>query len=326
MTTDTHPTQTILIIGATGGIGHAVARAFLQAGWQVRALTRHADPSAIDIPGLQGVQWQGGDALREADVERASRGADCIFHGANPPNYRNWRELALPMLANAIAAARVSGARLLFPGNVYNFGPDAWPLISETSPQHPLTRKGAVRVEMEAMLQAAAAQGVRSIVLRAGDFFGGHGPSSWFTTTMIRPHRPLRRVIFPGEPQVGHAWAYLPDLAQTFLQLAQGQEQLGDFEVFHFGGHWLPRNAEVVEAIKRVAGQPRLPVHRLPWPLIRLLSPFVNLLREITEMRYLWQVPVRLDNRKLVTFLGAEPHTELDTAVKHSLQEMGCLA
>ena len=39
------------------------------------------------------------------------------------------------MLRNAIAAARLSGARLIFPGNVYNYGADAWPVVGETSPQ-----------------------------------------------------------------------------------------------------------------------------------------------------------------------------------------------
>jgi hypothetical protein len=53
------------------------------------------------------------------------------------------------MLDSSIAAAKASGARILFPGTVYNFGPDAWPILREDSPQRPKTRKGAIRVEME---------------------------------------------------------------------------------------------------------------------------------------------------------------------------------
>jgi hypothetical protein len=44
----------------------------------------------------------------------------------------------------------------VFPGTVYNFGPDAFPLLSEHSPQRPLTRKGQIRVDMERRLEAAA--------------------------------------------------------------------------------------------------------------------------------------------------------------------------
>jgi hypothetical protein len=42
-------------------------------------------------------------------------------------------------------------------------------------------------------------------------------------------------------------------------------------------------------------------------------------------MRYLWRQPVRLDNRKLVGVLGAEPHTPLDVAVERTLEGLHCL-
>jgi hypothetical protein len=63
--------------------------------------------------------------MNEAEVIGAADGARILFHGANPPGYRRWRELAIPMLANSIAAGKRSGSRLIFPGNVYNFGSDA---------------------------------------------------------------------------------------------------------------------------------------------------------------------------------------------------------
>ena len=316
--------NTVLVIGATGGIGGAVAQAFLDQGWQVRALTRQL--RATTPAGLQKIEWRVGDAMNQSDVVNAAQGVDCIFHGANPPRYAHWRELALPMLAHSIEAARISGARLIFPGNVYNFGPNAWPLVNEQSPQHPATRKGAVRVEMEQMLQwAAQTQGVRSLVVRAGDFFGGHSPSSWFSTLMTKPGRPLRSVTFPGESEVGHAWAYLPDLARTIVRLAHVQSSLPVFDTFHFGGHWTPRGIDMAESIRRVSGDPGLPIKALPWWLVQLASPLVPLLREILEMRYLWQVPLRLDNRKLLALMGEEPHTPIDDAVRQSLREMACL-
>ena len=36
-------------------------------------------------------------------------------------------------------------------------------------------------------------------------------------------------------------------------------------------------------------------------------------------MRYLWQTPARLENAKLVAFLGEEPHTPLGEAVRTTL-------
>ena len=59
---------------------------------------------------------------------------------------------------------------------------------------------------------------------------------------------------------------------------------------------------------------------------MRLLSPFVPLFRELAEVRYLWRLPVRMGNERLTAVLGAEPHTPLDTAVRTTLLDLGCLA
>ncbi|MDA4636326.1 NAD-dependent epimerase, partial [Escherichia coli] len=94
-------------------------------------------------------EWIAGDALNPQDVSKAAEGVSLIVHAVNPPGYRDWEKLVVPMLDNTIAAARRVGARVLLPGTVYNFGPDAFPVLGEDSPQHPVTRKGRLRVMME---------------------------------------------------------------------------------------------------------------------------------------------------------------------------------
>ncbi len=313
--------RTALMIGATGGAGRAVAKALAAHGWSVRAM--HRDPERARKSGGEApsVEWVKGDAMSAADVRTAANNVSLIFHGANPPGYKRWRELAIPMLANAIAAAKASGARLIFPGNVYNFGPDAGAVVDETSPQNPTTRKGAVRVEMEAMLAGAASGGVRSVVVRAGDFLAASG-GSWFSAAMVKPNAPIRKVTYPGKPNVGHAWAYLPDLAETVAQLAEIEKDLDAFEVFHFGGYWLDPGVEICASVRRAAENPDLPIRAFPWVLVYVASPFVVFMRELIEMRYLWQRPLRLDNSKLIRRLGTEPHTPLDEAVAATLRSM----
>ncbi len=315
--------KTALVLGATGSIGSEMARALLARGWQVRGL--HRNPATIRRS-VAGVEWVRGDAMTRADVVAAAQGAALIVHGVNPPGYRNWRGLALPMLENTVAAARASGARIFFPGTVYNFGPEAVPLVAEDAPQRPFTRKGAVRVAMEACLRAAAEQGVRILILRAGDYFGAETTgNSWFSAAMVKPGRPLQAVVYPGRREVGHAWAYLPDVAETAMRLIQRDAELPGFAVFHFGGHWFERGVDMAEAVRAASGNRRLPIRRLPWWLVRLASPFVRTFREMLEMTYLWRQPVRMDNRRLVAFLGEEPHTPTIEAVRASLQGLGCL-
>ncbi|HEY8683714.1 MAG TPA: NAD-dependent epimerase/dehydratase family protein [Rhodanobacter sp.] len=308
-----------LVLGATGGSGSEIARALLQQGWTVRGLVRDATRTHLAAD----IQWHEGDAMSALDVAKAARGAGVIVHAVNPPGYRNWNAVVLPMLDNTIAAARENKARIVLPGTVYNFGPDALPLLSENSPQQPLTRKGAIRVQMERRLEAAATNGVRALILRCGDFFSPRAGSNWFGA-ILKPGKKLRCVNYPGPRDLPHAWAYLPDVGKTIALLLERESELAAFERFHFGGHWVDGNS-MMSAIRKAATNSKLPLQSFPWWLVTLASPFVTTFREVREMRYLWRQPLQLDNRKLVAFLGAEPHTHLDRAVCDALQGMGCL-
>ena len=312
-------TQTALIVGITGSLGREVAGALLRRGWHVRAL--HRDPAAAAASGTlpNSIQWVKGDAMRASDVIEAAHGTALIVHAANPPKYRNWRGLALPMLDNTIAAARIANARILLPATIYNFGANAPRVLKENSPQIPATRKGQVRVEMELMLQKASLYGVRSIVVRAGDFFGPGAGNSWLTQGMIRARDRVRSVFYPGPHEVGHSWAYLPDLAESMMRLIECGQPMRDYEVFNFRGHWLERGVQMAEEVCRVRGIDNRRIKPFPWWAIKLASPFVNACHEMLEMRYLWQIPLQMDNSKLRALIGSESHTPIAAAVAATL-------
>jgi nucleoside-diphosphate-sugar epimerase len=97
------------------------------------------------------------------------------------------------------------------------------------------------------------------------------------------------------------------------------------FTTYHMEGHWDPDGAAMIAAIRTAVGDPALAVRRFPWPLVRLAQPVVPLFRELAEMRYLWQQPIRMDNRRLVAAIGPEPHTPLEQAVRETLAGLGCL-
>jgi nucleoside-diphosphate-sugar epimerase len=316
--------KTALILGATGGIGHEVAVALNRHGWQVKAL--HRDPTkAAGRESAPDITWVKDDAMNATEVTNAAQGASLIVHAVNPPGYRNWAQLVVPMIDSSISAARASGARILLPGTVYNYGPDAFPTLREDSPQNPLTRKGKIRVEMERRLQAAADIGVRSLIVRAGDFFGPSAGNSWLSQGLIRPGKQVTSILYPGRRGAAHAWAYLPDLAETMAQLVDRESTLGTFERFHFAGQWDADGTHMTDAIRAVVGSPNIPVRRFPWPLVTLLSPFKTLFREMREMRHLWQEPLRLNNDRLLSVLKTEPRTSLEQAMRATLTGLKCL-
>lgn len=314
-------TKLALVLGATGGIGGEVANRLAQAGWTVRALYRASSTGERDPR----FDWIEGDAISATDVAAAAEGASLIVHAVNPPGYRNWATVVLPMLNNTIAAARANGARIILPGTVYNYGPDALPNLSEDAPQTPRTRKGKIRAEMERRLKAAAATGEATVlIVRSGDFFGPTAVNSWLSQGIVTPGKRPTALTSPGKRGVGHQWAYVPDVAETMVRLIELGD-LEDFATFHMEGHWDGDGTQMIASIQRVLGGEPVPVKAMPWFVMRLLTPFMPLMAELTEMEYLWRTPVRLLNGRLTDRLGAEPKTPLDDAMRATLGAMGSL-
>lgn len=316
--------HTILVLGATGGIGGEITRAALRRGWTVKALVRDPARAAAAWPeSTPAPRWVAGDAMIRDDVINAATGVQAIVHAVNPPGYQHWERKALPMLENSIAAARVAGGvRIALPGTIYNFDPETTPVIDEHSKSTPPGPKGAIRVRMEALLEQAAPQ-VPSLILRAGDFFGPVTGGSWFAQAMIKPNQAVTRLMHPGKG-VGHSWAYLPDLAEAFVRLLEREQDLQPFERLQFEGVWDSDGNALASAIERVVGR-TVAVRQFPWWLMKLAQLFNGFAREALEIQRYWQHPVRLDNSRLIALLGSEPRTPLDEAVQCTLTAMRCM-
>lgn len=301
--------QTVLILGAAGRVGLAVAQAFLDAGFRVKAATRNG--RAV----MSGTEPVAVDAMDTAQLRTAIAGVDVVFNGLNPP-YTEWKSAAMPMARNVMHAMRGSGALHLFPGNVYSFGSPMPNVLREETPQRPTANKGKIRVEMEELFAREAREhGTRTIILRAGDFFGG-GPGSWFDLALTSR---IKSGVFvaPAAMNLPHAWAYLPDLAATFAKLPAISSQLAPFETLHFPGHTVTL-ADMKSGIEKALGRP-LKTSTLPWWALRLTTPFSAMNREILEMRYLWDEEHRLVSDKLQQLVGPVPHTPLNEAIARAI-------
>ena len=178
---------------------------------------------------------------------------------------------------------------------------------------------------MERRLRAAAEAGTPVLIVRAGDFFGPKAVNNWFSQGLVRPGKPVTAVSYPGKRGIGHQWAYLPDVAETMVELLERVDTLDTFAVFHMEGHWDADGTQMIAAIREASGNPDVKARRFPWLLMRMLSPFVPLFRELAEMRYLWTTPTHMGNDRLIKILGAEPRTPLSIAVRETLAGMGCL-
>lgn len=272
----------VIVLGAKGRFGRAAATAFEEAGWTVtRAGRGLAGPGRVDV-----------DATDPVLLSQACRGMDVIVNAVNPP-YPEWGQTVPKLTEAVIAAARTSGATVMIPGNVYNYGQGLPPVLREDTPWIANTRKGAIRIRME---RAYKESGVRTIVLRGGDFLATEVTDNWFEG-QIAPKAHLGRLTYPGPLDQAHAWAFLPDMARAMVGLAQQRDAFAPFEEFGFDGFALT-GAELVAHIEAIVGR-SMRVSSLPWFAVRLMGLWSPLMREVVEMRYLWQRPHQLDGAKL---------------------------
>jgi nucleoside-diphosphate-sugar epimerase len=309
MTTTVKPT--VLILGARGRLGAALVHAFDSSNWQVVSQVRRR-LAADRQETLEADASNAAVVIRELEKLKLSR-LDVVINACNPL-YTQWEKLALPLNEAAIKIASKTNATLMFPGNVYNYGADMPAQLHSDTMQLAQTRKGRIRIEMESQLERVSHDGVQCIVVRAGDYFGC-SPGTWFDLTIAK-NLQRGKIVTPGSPDIPRAWAYVPDLAATFVNVATARAQLGVFERIHFPGHTLTLAQVIGEIESQTARQ--YSIGRLPWPVIRALSFAVPMWREIAELSYLWERPHELcvapEHRTLIA-----KQTPLRDALQHAV-------
>lgn len=277
--------KSVLILGATGRFGRHAADAFWNAGWSIRAFDRQHD-----------------------DLMQSARNADVIIAAWNPA-YTDWAEQLMPLHRRIIAAAKASGSTVILPCNVYVYAPDAplpWGPDTPHEAQNPM---GRLRIEVETLYRES---GVRTVFLRAGDFIDTESTDSWLDKVILQPlHK--GHISYPGRLDAPHSWAWLPDLAQIAVHLAEARADLAPIEEVCFEGYTLT-GAELAQALSAATGLP-VCTRSMPWWPLHLARPLWPMARHLIEMRYLWDTAHRLSGDKLRDLCPAYRDTPLEDAL-----------
>ncbi len=162
--------ETHVVFGANGALGAAIVRRLTADGKPVRAVVRDADLAAVLLPPTAGVVVK--DARVKDMAVDACQGAAVVYYCINVP-YTLWPRWMPTITDNILAAAGQAGASLVFPGNVYGYGPLQSIPATEEHPLAAKSSKGQLRNAMERRLMHAHEAGdVPTVIPRFPDFYG----------------------------------------------------------------------------------------------------------------------------------------------------------
>lgn len=317
-------TTTILVLGATGSIGYAVTQNLLARRFPITILVRNRAKAESLFPNQPTLTIVEGDVQDAALLKRIAAKQDFIFHGINYP-YHKWLGNMDTATQKIIDAASQNHATIVLPGNIYNFGNIKEP-IRENSRSDPCTRKGQLRVEIEAMLeQAAQAGGCRVINVRLPDF--------WGPNVLNEGVKPIFENALNGKAlpwivnaDIPHQTVYTKDAAEiiTRLMIREQQERTQTdvpskpYQVWNYGGTTLPSMRAWFKQISTLTGKP-LRVQLYSRFLIRALGVFMPMLRELKEMLYLYENTILLDDKKVLALFPDFRPTPMKDALTETL-------
>jgi len=296
----------LAVLGGTGGLGLACVERACAAGHAVRVLARN--PGRVALP--PGVEVVAGDVADPEALARAIESCEVVFYCVNPP-ITAWAEHLLPLTDRALEACRRTGARFVFPANVWVFGPGDGARVDEQRAYAPVAARGVLRLAQERRIRDS---GVPHTLLRLPEFYGPN-----VTTLLEAPFRnalagwPLSWI----GPLDREAELVLMDDAATAM-LVVGLAPDAVDETFHLPGPAAIRMRDFFAELLQQAGSRSL-VFEVPGPALAVAGWFSALARVGQDVRPLWTHPTLLDGSKYRARFGDLPATPYAEGIRRTL-------
>ena len=243
----------VLVTGATGFIGQALARKLLERGESVRVLVR--DEGKLAALGLEADEVVRGDITDLEAVERATRDVSIVYAIAGTfrePGLsdRRYREVNVEAVRTMHEAAMRSGVKRIVHCSTCGIhgSIDGTP-ADETHPVRPVGIYEQTKAEGERLaLELGARSGIEVTALRPTPVYGP-GDTRLLKLFKLASRRP---VIMIGDGTAGYHLVYIEDLTDAFI--LAGASPAANGEAFLIGGPEIPSLNEIVHTLACVNG------------------------------------------------------------------------
>jgi len=310
-----------IVVGATGGTGAVITAELVKRGIPAVAFGRSRtklEELAAELGSPSHLTLAIGDAFRPDDIEAAAKEADVLFHCANVP-YNEMESKLIPLGEAVMEAANRLGLKVVAIDGIYPYGKRQVDWVTEEHPKQPHTRKGKVRLAFEQMIFSDRWKNARAMIVRLPDYFGPTANQASYLGGTLEAIAAGKMAFFIGNMKVPREYVYLPDAAIMIVELA-GREQA-------YGQNWNIPGADIISGreivrIAQQAGGTKKPVITLGRAGLSVLGLFVPIMKEIVEMLYLTEKPLRLSGEKYKRFIGPIPETKPAEGIAATIREL----
>ena len=291
------------ILGSGGAIGIPLAKELKKYTNKIRLVSRN--PKKVnETDELYPI-----DLNDQNQIEKAISGSEVVYVVIGfEYKLSVWQKTWPSFMESVINACKLHHVKLVFFDNVYMYDKPAIPFMTETSPIHAPSKKGAVRQQLHDMIMNEVENNnLTALIARSADFYGPENKNSALNMMVIDNFMKGKKAQAFGNVNKIHTYTFTPDAAKATALLGNTNDAYN--QVWH-----VPTTKEKLtnlQWIQLIANEMKVEakIQTVPVWLIKILGWFIPIMREFPEMIYQYEQDYIFDSTKFEKRFGISATT-----------------